>query len=614
KILVEQYAIGMEDLVPSQPARIALKEINIKGEELSTKKDKKGEISFSFHSGEKGSFSARGPVGVDPFFADLELELKEINIKPLEPYFSDNVNIIVNDGGISTIGRLVAGYLPDDKIHVSFKGEASLNNFSSVDRVNGKDFLKWRSFYLSDIDFSVNPLHLDIAKLAITDFYSSLVINTDGTLNIQDILQDEDVKTQSSVSALSQKDGSKIEKDDGITERIRVGMVTLQGGRIHFMDKHIKPNYTAILSEIGGRISGLNSKETKPADVSLMGKLDKYGPLEITGKINPLKENLFVDLKIKLKHVELSPMTPYSGKYVGYTIEKGKLYLDLKYRLVGKKLDAENKILLDQFTFGDRVEGPHATNLPVNFAIALLKNRKGEINLDIPLRGNIADPDFSLGRIIIKMLVNLITKAATSPFALLQAIVGGKDDFSFLEFDYGSHIITEHSSKKIDALVKALHERPSLRLEIKGYVDMEKDREGLRQHFLIKKLRAQKLRIMVEKGLPAVPIDEITIDSGEYQTYLELAYKAAAFPKPRSFTGLEKKLPQNEMKKLMLTNIDIQDDDLRLLALRRAENIKEYISRSGGINPGRLFITVPKSLSPEKRKKLKKSRVDFKLN
>ena len=613
KILVEQYAIGMEDLVPPQPVRIALKEINLQVKEFSTKKDKKAEISFSFHLGKKGRFSARGPVGIDPIFADLKLGLKEINIRPFEPYFSDKLNIIVNDGGISTAGRLVAGYLAGDEINVSFKGEASLNNFSSLDRVNGEDFLRWRSFYLSDIDFSSSPFHLDIAKIAVTDFYSSLIVNTDGTLNIQDILKDEDVKTKSPVSTPSQEEESDVEKDAGITERIRVGMVTLQGGRIHFVDKHIKPNYSAMLSEIGGRVSALSSKETKPADVSLMGKLDKYGPLEITGKINPLKEDLFVDLKIKLKHVELSSMTPYSGKYVGYTIEKGKLYLDLKYRLAGKKLDAENKVFLDQFTFGDRVESPHATNLPVNFAIALLKNRKGEINLDIPLRGNIGDPDFSLGRIIIKMLVNLIMKAVTSPFALLQAIVGVGDDFSFLEFDYGSHIIDEHSLKKIDALVKALHERPSLILEIKGHVDMEKDWEGLRQNFLKKKLRSQKLRIMIEKGLPAVPIDDITIDPGEYQTYLELAYRAAKFPKPRNITGLEKKLPQNEMEKLMLTNIDIKDADLRLLAFRRAENIKEYILRSGSIDPGRLFITEPKSLSPEKQKKLKKSRVDFKL-
>jgi hypothetical protein len=320
-----------------------------------------------------------------------------------------------------------------------------------------------------------------------------------------------------------------------------------------------------------------------------------------------------VDLKINFKDIELSPMTPYSGKYVGYTIEKGKLYLDLKYKIVGKKLEAENKIFLDQFTFGDRVESPDATKLPVSFAISLLKNRKGEIDLDIPVSGKIDDPEFSIIRIVFKIIGNLIVKAATSPFALLQAIAGGGEDLSCLEFDYGSNRINENNAKKLDALMKALYERPGLRLEIEGHVDMEKDRVGLRQNLFNRKLKSQKLQKMLQKGLAAVPVDEVKIEAAEYQTYLKMAYHAEKFPKPRDTKGLEKKLPPAEMEKLMLAHIAIKNDDLRLLAYKRAENVKAYLLRSGDIKPGRLFLIEPKSLSPEKKEKLKESRVDFTL-
>ena len=204
-------------------------------------------------------------------------------------------------------------------------------------------------------------------------------------------------------------------------------------------------------------------------------------------------------------------------------------------------------------------------------------------------------------------------KAATSPFALLNAIAGGEDDLSCLEFDYGSHTITEKNAKKLDSLIKALYERPALKLDIEGHVDMEKDREGLRKNLFNKKLKSQKLKEMLKKGLPAVSVDEVRIEADEYQTFLKMAYKAEKFPKPRNAAGLEKKLPPTEMEKLLLTNIEIKNDDLRLLAYKRAEGVKSLILKSKKIEPGRLFLVEPKSLSPEKKEKLKESRVDFKL-
>src|SRR5512143_877267 len=175
-------------------------------------------------------------------------------------------------------------------------------------------------------------------------------------------------------------------------------------------------------------------------------------------------------------------MSPYGGKYMGYTIEKGKLSLNVEYLVVKRKLTAQNNLYLDQFTLGDRVESPDATKLPVKLAIALLKNRKGEISLDLPVTGNLDDPKFSMGGIIIKILLNILVKAATSPFALLGAVFGGGEELSYIEFDYGSASLNEQGLKKLDTLVKALYDRPALKLDIGGYADPEKDREALREH------------------------------------------------------------------------------------------------------------------------------------
>jgi hypothetical protein len=410
-----------------------------------------------------------------------------------------------------------------------------------------------------------------------------------------------------------QEKASPSQKEKESTKSIKIGTVTLQGGRIDFSDQSLKPEYSVKLTEIGGRVSGLSSEETTLADMELRGKLNDYAPLEITGKINPLKEDLHVDLKVRFKDMDLSPMTPYSGKYVGYTIEKGKLSFDLQYLIVKKKLDSKNHIFLDQFTLGDKVESPQATKLPVKLAIALLKDRKGEIKLDIPVSGTLDDPKFSVWGIILKILVNLIAKAATSPFSLLGAIIGGGEELSYVEFEYGSFAVAESNGKKLEAIVKALHDRPSIKMDIEGHVDVEKDREGLKQYVFNKKLKAQKLNEMVKKGQPALPVDDVKIEKQEYDQYLKLAYKEEKFPKPRNVLGIAKDIPGPEMEKLILTHIEVKEGDLRNLASQRAMKVKEAILKSQQVEPERIFILEPKTLAPEKKEKLKDSRVDFKL-
>lgn len=389
--------------------------------------------------------------------------------------------------------------------------------------------------------------------------------------------------------------------------------MTLQGGRVDFLDRSVQPEYSAKLVEIGGRVSGLSSEETTQADVELRAKLDAFAPLEITGKINPLKQDLFVDLKVRFKDMELSPMTPYSGRYVGYTIEKGKLSFDLSYLINKRKLDSQNRIFLDQFTLGEKVESPQATNLPVKLAIALLKDRKGEIKLDIPVSGSLDDPKFSIWGIILKIILNLIAKAATSPFALLGAIIGGGEELSFVEFEYGTAVITEASAKKLNGIAKALNDRPALKLDVEGHVDPERDREGLKQLLFQRKVKAQKLNEMVKKGQPAVPVDEVKIEKQEYEKYLKMAYKEEKFPKPRNILGMAKDLPVPEMEKLILTHLEVKESDLRTLASQRAQNVKEVIVKAGPVEPERIFILEPKSLAPEKKEKMKDSRVDLKL-
>jgi uncharacterized protein involved in outer membrane biogenesis len=601
-ISVDNYTIRVEDQMPSEPVTLTAQNLKIRGENISTTKNSKGRLNLSFLLNGKGTLSAAGTIGIDPMAADLKTELKGIEITPLQSYFTDKVKITVTGGAISTTGNLSFSSNEKKEIKAGYKGDVSLSNFASIDKLNAEDFLKWESLSFSDVNAGYNPLLIDIKGISLTNFYSRVILNANGSLNLQEIIEKGELKKETSTFPVTEKKTTppatektaSSQKEKGPAKDIKIGAITLQGGRIDFSDRSLKPEYSAKLTEIGGRISGLSSEETTMADVELRGKHDDYAQLEITGKINPLKEDLYADIKARFKDMDLSSTTPYAGKYVGYTVKKGKLSFDLKYLITNKKLESQNNIFLDQFDLGDKVDSPDATNLPVKLAIALLKDRKGEIRLDIPVTGSLDDPEFSIWGIILKILVNLIAKAATSPFALLGSVFGGGEELGFVEFDYGSATITEPNMKKLDIVEKALSDRPALKIDIEGHVDIEKDSEGLKQYLFHRKFKAQKLKDMVKKGVPPVPVDEIQIEKQEYEKYLKMAYMEEKFPKPKNFIGMIKDLPSLEMEKLILTHIEIKDGDLRSLALQRAMKVKETIFKSGKVEPERIFIIEPK--------------------
>jgi hypothetical protein len=249
----------------------------------------------------------------------------------------------------------------------------------------------------------------------------------------------------------------------------------------------------------------------------------------------------------------------------------------------------------------------------VRLAVALLKDRKGQIKLDLPVTGSLDDPQFSVWRIVLKIIVNLLAKAATAPFALIGSMFGGGEDLDYIEFDYGRASLNDAGIKKVSVINKILAEKTDLKMEIAGYVDKERDREGLKQYLVQKKVRSQKLKDLMKKSKESLDVDDVQVDPKEYEKYLRLAYKAEKFAKPRNMIGLEKTIPVPEMEKLMLTNTIVAEDDLHALARRRASKVMEQILKSGQVEAGRLFVVDSKTIVPAKKEKMKESRVEFKL-
>lgn len=633
-----QGSVQLDDEVPSQPVQTRLDPISLDVERLVIGKPGKAGVKLALVLNGSGRLGVEGSFTPQPLAADLKVDATGLDVVPFQPYFAERIDITLNSALLAAQGRLGVAppAAPGSPAPVTWQGNATVSRLATVDKVNAEDFLKWESLYFGGMKVRTEPPFVEVAEVALTDFYSRLVVNADGTLNVQRVVvppPGEAAPAKPAPAAGAAKDASKRrnqpaaqappstpgvsrEAAEAVQRLVKIDKVTLQGGTIAFSDRFIKPNVTATLTEVGGRVTGLLSKPDARADVDLRGKLANQAPLSITGKLNPLAGDLFADLKVSFRDIDLPTFTPYSGKYAGYTIEKGKLTLELDYLIDKRKLTAQNRVFIDQFTFGDKVESPDATSLPVQLAVSLLKDRDGRINLDIPVEGSLDDPKFRLGKVIWQVIVNLVTKIVTAPFALLGSLGGGSgEELSYLDFAAGSAAFDDAARRKLDAIAKALRERPALNLEVSGRVDPVKDLEALRRAAFDRKLKTQKLGELTRKGQQApASVDAVSIEPGkDYERWLERAYKAEKFPKPRNVIGLEKTLPVAEMEKLMQANIVVGPEELRLLGQQRAQAVKDFLAATDGVGAARVFLVEPREPAAGGKDKPASSRVELSL-
>ncbi|NOT58074.1 MAG: DUF748 domain-containing protein, partial [Deltaproteobacteria bacterium] len=616
KIAFDQYAVRFDDQMPPQPVTLIAEPLALTVDNFSTEKNSTLNTAVRLTLHKTGTLAVSGPVGLDPFSAILKISGKNLDVLPLRPYFADQLKIAVTSGTVATEGNVTVRTAKEGDLKVTYTGQAAVTKLATIEKTTTEDFLKWKSLSVTGIDVDTNPFRLAIKDVTLTDFYSRLVLNPDATLNVQGIVvQTPPPPTATGPQQIVTPNPSPPTPEEKRGAPIKITRVTLQRGTVDFTDRSIKPNYRAKLIQLGGYISELTSVEGKPADVDLRATLEGVAPLEIAGKINPLSKDLYVDLAVDFRDVDLNPMTAYSGKYAGYTIEKGKLSLGLKYLIANRKLQSENKVVIDQLTFGSEVNSPDATSLPVRLAVSLLKDRNGVITLNLPVTGSLDDPQFSIWGMLLQIVRNLIAKAATAPFALIGAALGGGsgEEMNYVEFPYGRATVDASAGEKLKKMSAALADRPALQMEIAGHVEKEKDLEGLRMYRFERKLKVQKLEDEAAQAEEGDALDRVTIAQEEYLKYLTLAYKNESFPKPRNMIGLAKDLPQEEMENLILTHIEVTDDDLPELAKRRAQAVREYLLSEGKLDAGRIFLVEPQAIALDSPGEGRGSRVVFTL-
>ena len=600
-------------------------------------------------SGRRGVLSLDGTVQPTLPALQMRVDAKQLDLAPFQPYLADRFNAALRAGNATVNGKLAVAVPSGKPVAATFAGAAQLSNVRTVDRLNGEDFIRWRSLGLSGIDFhmddSKGPLRLALGQIALNDFYARVILNANGRLNLQDVVsggaqQGQPAPTTSltqastapapasapqaqsasaTVAASASAPAAPSTKGTAAGPQIRIGGVKIDKGNINFSDFFVKPNYTANLTGMHGSISKVSTGDPAPADLVLEGRLDDDAPVTISGKLNPLGEQLYLDIAAKAAGVELTRLTPYATKYAGYPITKGKMTVDVAYKIENGQLNASNHLFLDQLTFGDKVDSPTATKLPVLLAVSLLKDRNGVIDVNLPVSGSLSDPEFSIGGVIVRVIINLLTKAITSPFSLIASAFGGGDELGYVEFAPGSANLTDAGRKKVETLGKALNDRPGLRLEITGRIDPATDAAGARRAWLGEQVAEQKVRELRQSAREQRAADDedgeqgakVTVSPQEYPKYLEAVYRRSSIKKPRNLIGMAKSLPTAEMEALLLQNAPVTDSGLRQLAERRALTVKQALEREGKVPEARLFLTAPKLDTDGIKDKGSPNRVDF---
>jgi len=660
---ISNWSAHMQNKNLGKPLGARITELTASIQDISTAPGKTSALNIMANVDKKGHIAINGKLSIAPLSADLAVDLKQVSIVAVQQYIDEHVNLTLRQADVTTKGHLKLSTGSKGAVNGEYSGDVSVSNFSTTDQLKGDPFVRWKDFSLRQMYVQFSPFSLSAKRADLDSFFARLILNSEGRMNLQNILRseaggqksltdsEEQPQTETTPEAVSSSTGEPqadtaekpveaaasqqpqvAQATPAVVETavdmethettsvpasaeavasdlppIRIDRFQLTNGRVRFTDNFIRPNYTANMDQVRGVVTGISSAPNAVALVDMKGLVNR-APLTVTGSLNPFNPAQVLELTGHVKGMELAQFSSYSTKYVGHGIEKGKLSFDVQYKVENGALSASNRLVLDQLTFSEKTEGKPVISLPIQFAVNLLKDGDGVIDIDLPVSGSLNDPEFSVGGIVFRVVVNLIKKAVTSPFSLLAAAFGGGEELSWLEFEPGKADIGDVGLEKLQSLVKALKGRPALKLDVTGCYDPEADKEGLARQSINRKVRELKKKGMGEPG-ENLRLNQIKVSDKEYAELLKEVYGDTDFKKPRNFIGFQKSLPVAEMEALMIQNYSVTEEEYIGLADRRATRVKAWLLDEGGIPEERVFIQASKNKTGSNA-----SRVDFSLH
>ncbi len=617
-------SLAFRDQTLSPAPTVNLQDIELKLADFQSEGKASAPFEASLALREGGTVNAEGRFTLAQKSAEATVHVSNLALTPFQPYLAQYASLSVDSGDFNAAGQVSYGEGGKDP-NLQFSGDAHIADLLISELGTQPDtrqrFLAWQALKANNIKLGLGPERLDIGEVRLIEPYGKLIIYEDKSLNLNKVLRDneETVEEEKPVPQAETPGGFPVD-----VQRIRI-----EKGGLDFADLSLRIPFAAKIYELKGAIAGLSTKEGARAQIQLEGRVDEFGTSSIQGRIEPLNAKHFTDIDMIFKNVEMTNLSPYTGKFAGYRIASGRLSLDLHYLIKQSELKGSNQIILDNLRLGAKVESPAAPNIPLELAVALLKDADGRIDIGLPVSGNLDDPQFSYGDLIWKTLINFFSKIVTSPFRALAGMLGAeRENLETIEFEPGRAELPPPEREKVETLSEALAKRPQLKLKIQGRFDPVEDGEALKSMAIRREIAGRAGRVLgpdedagpmdvsnplVQLAIETMVAERISADA--LAAARESAAKSAAVTDKDAGKAAKKEKKQAELlpseqsrelytsllQKLVETH-PLTEARLKELARERAEAIKQEFVEVRTIDAKRLTVLEP-SATEEKDEK-----------
>ncbi len=592
-ITLNNMGLKFEDQAMEKPGVVSLKPINFKLTNFSNKTGATLPFQLSAGVNEAGLIKLNGDVVISPFSASITVDAKDIALDKFQPFVDKFARLDVIDGRLNIDGNISVAKQEQDKLDVKFKGNTGIAGLLTRDQLKNKDFVKWENLTLEGVELDLLANQYNAKTLLIDKPYARVVIRKDKTVNFGDIMIADKSKPAAAVKV------ARTAQIDAQKPKFKLGKIQVIDGSSDFSDLSLILPFAAQIKSLNGGASGISSEQKSTVKVALKGTAYDLSPVDVKGEISPYLGDY--DVSVNFTGMPMPLVSPYMVQFAGYKVEKGKMSLGLNYKVANRELTASNSILIDQFELGEKVENPNAVSLPLELAVALIKDSDGKIKIDVPITGSLEDPKFSVSHLIVDALVNAISKVVTSPFRALASLIGSEQDLSTISFAAGDAVLTKQQISKLDDLAKALKTRSVLKLEIKGAAFQEQDWPAVSDDALYDQLKRIKADEVNKQGGRKIRPEYVVISDQDYRRLMEQLF-VEKFPLmvEKSLLGTTRlvgsKADTNTdefyavAKEKLSAIIKPEEQRLKSLAAERAQAIANYIVKKGGIANERVFI------------------------
>ncbi|MCF8184135.1 MAG: DUF748 domain-containing protein [Polynucleobacter sp.] len=488
---IDGMAVAYVDQRESPAVSLGLEAISARTTDLDSESTKPLQLAFRTRLAGGGEVEAKGKLRIKNSMADLKLGVRGVALAPLQPYLSKFADLRIAGGTLSAAGRLRHGSQADADATLVYTGGFSIDQALLEEIEPARPFLAWGSIASDDLLLTLSPNRLDIGELRLQHPSGRLIIGEDQKVNLAAVL-----KKPTQAKAAEKVPGATYEPD---TDRfpLSISRLAVSGGAIEFADLSLRPQFGIRMHELQGVVIGLGNDPERSAKLQIDARVDNYGTAKIRGQFNPMRPERFTEIDMGFRNLEMTALSPYVAKFAGYRIASGQLELDLQYRVRENKLQGENKIVLKQVELGEKVESPDALDLPLELAIAILKDGDGVIDVGIPVSGDLSDPQFNYGAVIGKAFGALLGGIVTAPFRALAALFGGGEKpLDSIDFEPGSAALAPPERQKLAVVARALKARPTLRLTVPPAYAATEDAAAL---------KSIAIRTEILRGMGVVP-------------------------------------------------------------------------------------------------------------